>query len=296
MKRIVLLLLVCCVPIISSSQERLQTLGAELFARVNEHPLFAKTVFLDKGPKAGYYSTYDQEGFVLDVDSLSIIYTSFEIDYSHTPILADNVSRVSLSLDKNTFNIIYDMYNLLVSTSSPENEINLINPPFYYFAHNYTIAACPNELSRIVRYSKSICEGIKEKNLEIILSIIPEIKLLNTEYKRIMRNEIHESYYSPDITIGSFIGRIFIRIHFDDNVDTDGELYNMSKSIAKRLAEYLLQITDQHVYCEIIVSNDGNWGRIEYGKRFHYIDLRFNPKDISYNNIIQAIDSFLGRL
>lgn len=277
-------------PITSYSQERLQTMGAELFAIIKEHPLYMKQVFLDKGLKAGYYSTYDQEGFVLDVDSLSLVYTSLEIDYSHNPILADKISRVCLSLDKRTFDVIFDMYNLLVSTSSLEVETDLINPPLYYFVHNYAIAACPDEFSRIVRYSRSICEAIKEKNLGLIHSLIPDIKLLNAEYKRIMRNEIREMYL-PDIIIGSYSSRVFVRIQFDDIEDTDGKLYKLSNSIAKKLADYLLLITDSRVSCEIIVNSDGDWGRIEPGQ---IVTLHFHPQDLTYDNVVEAVNSIMN--
>lgn len=289
MKKILLITFLILTPCISFSQSRLHTLGACLFYNNDEIKACFDAVF-DKGVGyTGYYSTLDSEGFYLDAGNCSIVYSSFTKSFEpgSGSFYVDSVYRVSLALSEDDFESIFDICNLVVTTSSPQGRTLMLGEAGYFYVHDFNIAENENgSYSELATLTKKICRFARSRDVLSIKQMVPEIKSMGKQYKGLIDLSVTPFESSSTyLQTGSLFGRVGVSVAFVDVEQLDKKTYEAGADIIRGVASFLLMNSSHNIHCEIIVGKGTQGVR----KNSRNVTIWVRPEDFSLSKIESLI-------
>lgn len=255
--------------------------------------MIADSVFAAYSQSAGYYDTYNNEGFYMDKLTSEVVYFSYDETYSEVEqrVQFVTLARKGVKLTKTTFTIILDLCNLAVSTSSPQLTELLTNPSENFFVYMDDVAGCEYMSNQAIELGGMVCKLIKAGDVAGIESLEPQIRKVANLYKSLVNLEVWTPKNTASLYVGSLASRVNVELSFYDIDVLDDKTYEKYASIVERLASYLLSISDSRIGCHIYVEHlDTDY---DYRIDGPVLMLWVGRQDLSYLSLVKKIDALL---
>lgn len=298
MKRLLLFCLSLSVVLPISAQIRLFSPGFINMAYSHKITQFVDSLYYHTHK---YYPGYidnlyhiPSRGFVIDKKEKSIIY------YFHTPNSTEyscdqDFLRKILRISDNNSALLSELFQVVVYTSSPQDDFCDSNECNFYLAYNYHLAGIhsPEIISPqhdLVRVCQTICQACDRGDESLIDSMAGDIIELISIYKKLLNYEFCFNPSDNFLTIGSVGRYLYVSASFDDSICYDK--LSDYKLVMEKIARHLIENTFGPVNCNIDVLS--NIKRQQY-KVDDIEDIVIGIEDFTTERMITICDKVLAK-
>ena len=266
--------------LLAGAQDRLHTADALWYARSQRLQLVLNTVLGDNNSPCdgAFICENESRGFRLDLNKSTIILTEYYIRNEGTNWHLVNSKSYSVVVDRSVSSRLSWLYNLAVSTSSPQNPPAVLDGDPFLFVFENMIADWNCEGSdSLIELSKRICAAVENNDPAAINALKESIEGLTHDYKKFaILEDVHEKNDVNHIGVGSLFGPFSVGVGGDPYTDV-----SKYKSTVVELAGFLLEKSTHPFHFDITVTKDSEW--------FHasksFVNIGISKRDFSLEKL-----------
>lgn len=283
MKRncITTLLLMFLVLFAAGAQDRLHTAEALWYAKSQERQLILNTVLGDNDSlcDGAFIEEEEDRGFRIDLKKSTITLTKYSLGIKDNNWLLRDSKSYSVVVDRSVCRSLSWLYNLAVSTSSPQNPYDVMDgdPCFFVFENMIADWNCIGSYS-LIGLSKKICDSVESKNPAAINAMKEDIAYLTNEYKKYASLNVESSFEGHHIGIGSLMGPFSVSVYYYPPT-----VFAIDKKVVKELARFLLEKSTHPFHYSITVTDDSEWFKVSGSGEF--MNIAIKRKDFSLEKL-----------
>lgn len=264
-----------------SAQTRLRTLGARPHMisssdiisspeREDYIKVFGKTCYYP-----GFIEDNGRGGFYVDRDNNTIVFTDCRKD-----------EQRFIPVSAKLCHALNEMFNMVVSTSSPQNKHRYLrfDWPYRYFVYENDIAVCVDDYCfpswvELISICENICEKCRKGENPDCDELNVRIARITAEYKNLVYFEFSRENDERLMSIGDGFDYLYVRLEISPDIITDFD-NDTCKNILEQVASYLLHNSDGPVNCSITINKEKKLSdSIE--------DINITPDEFSAKGLIE---------
>lgn len=228
-----------------SAQTRLRTINTN-----NKKEIIEK-VFGNTNPNPGFIEDNGRGGFYVDLKNKTIVFTDCR----------KGEQRIVPISDKFLY-ALNEMFNMVVSTSSPQNghQYFRFDDPYCLFVYPEYSAVCVDDSGypswvELISICENICERCRKGENPESDDLYVRISRITAEYKNLIFFEFRRVNNDNSMYIGDDFSYLYITLTISPfiNIDYDN---NTCKNILEQVASYLLHNSDGPVNCNIMMNKE----------------------------------------
>ena len=277
--------IVLCIVILNtftvSAQDRLHTADALEYAISQERQLELKTVLGDNESlcDGAFIDESNCRGFRIDLNKSIITLTKYSLGYEDDNWRLRNSKSYSVVINRSVCTRLSWLYNLAVSTSSPQNPPSVMDGEPCSFVFNNMIADwnCNGSYS-LIELSRKVCNAVENANPAALNALKDSIEHLINDYKKFASLEVVSDLDVNYIGVGSLMGPFSVRVSLYPNA-----VSAIDEKTAREFAGYLLEKSMHPFHYHITVTDDSDWFKVSGSGTF--IDIGIRRKDCSLEKL-----------
>ena len=276
-----LLFVVLLSTLIAGAQDRLHTADALVYALSQERQLVLKTVLGENNSlcDGAFIDESNCQGFRIDMKNSAITLTTYSLGYEDNSWRLKNLNRYSVVVDRSVSSGLSWLYNLAVSTSSPQNPPAVMDgsPCSFVFANMIADWNCNGSYS-LIGLSRKVCAAVENNNPVEINALKESIGSMINDYKKYVSLDVEEDKSVNYIGIGSSLGPCSVTANSSPSIDV--VIY---KNTLEEFAGFLLEKSMHPFHYQITVTKDSEW--IKVSESGSFVDIGIRKKDFSIEKL-----------
>ena len=277
--------IVLCIVILNtftvSAQDRLHTADALEYAISQERQLELKTVLGDNESlcDGAFIDESNCRGFRIDLNKSIITLTKYSLGYEDDNWRLRNSKSYSVVINRSVCTRLSWLYNLAVSTSSPQNPPFVMDgePCSFVFKNMIADWNCNGSYS-LIELSRKVCNAVESANPAALNALKDSIEHLINDYKQFASLEVVPDSDVNYIGVGSLMGPFSVSVSLYPNA-----VSAIDEKTVREFAGYLLEKSMHPFHYHITVTDDSDWFKVSgYGT---FIDIGIRRKDCSLEKL-----------
>ena len=277
--------IVLCIVILNtftvSAQDRLHTADALEYAISQERQLELKTVLGDNESlcDGAFIDESNCRGFRIDLNKSIITLTKYSLGYEDDNWRLRNSKSYSVVINRSVCTRLSWLYNLAVSTSSPQNPPSVMDgePCSFVFENMIADWNCNGSYS-LIELSRKVCNAVESANPAALNALKDSIEHLINDYKQFASLEVVSDSDVNYIGVGSLMGPFSVSVSFYPNA-----VSAIDEKTVREFAGYLLEKSMHPFHYHITVTDDSDWFKASGSGTF--IDIGIRRKDCSLEKL-----------
>ena len=216
--------IVLCIVILNtftvSAQDRLHTADALEYAISQERQLELKTVLGDNESlcDGAFIDESNCRAFRIDLNKSIITLTKYSLGYEDDNWRLRNSKSYSVVINRSVCTRLSWLYNLAVSTSSPQNPPFVMDgePCSFVFKNMIADWNCNGSYS-LIELSRKVCNAVESANPAALNALKDSIEHLINDYKQFASLEVVSDSDVNYIGVGSLMGPFSVRVSLYPN-------------------------------------------------------------------------------
>ena len=264
-----------------SAQDRLHTADALEYAISQERQLELMTVLGDNESlcDGAFIDESNCRGFRIDLNKSIITLTKYSLGYEDNNWRLRNSKSYSVVINRSVCTRLSWLYNLAVSTSSPQNPPSVMDgePCSFVFKNMIADWNCNGSYS-LIELSRKVCNAVESANPAALNALKDSIEHLINDYKQFASLEVvsdSDVYY---IGVGSLMGPFSVSVSLYPNA-----VSAIDEKTVREFAGYLLEKSMHPFHYHITVTDDSDWFKVSGSGTF--IDIGIRRKDCSLEKL-----------
>ena len=235
--------IVLCIVILNtftvSAQDRLHTADALEYAISQERQLELKTVLGDNESlcDGAFIDESNCRGFRIDLNKSIITLTKYSLGYEDDNWRLRNSKSYSVVINRSVCTRLSWLYNLAVSTSSPQNPPFVMDgePCSFVFKNMIADWNCNGSYS-LIELSRKVCNAVESANPAALNALKDSIEHLINDYKQFASLEVVSDSDVNYIGVGSLMGPFSVSVSLYPNA-----VSAIDEKTVREFAGYLLE-------------------------------------------------------
>ena len=277
--------IVLCIVILNtftvSAQDRLHTADALEYAISQERQLELKTVLGDNESlcDGAFIDESNGRGFRIDLNKFIITLTKYSLGYEDDNWRLRNSKSYSVVINRSVCTRLSWLYNLAVSTSSPQNPPSVMDgePCSFVFKNMIADWNCNGSYS-LIELSRKVCNAVESANPAALNALKDSIEHLINDNKQFASLEVVSDSDVNYIGVGSLMGPFSVSGSFYPNA-----VSAIDEKTVREFAVYLLEKSMHPFHYHITVTDDSDWFKVSGSGTF--IDIGIRRKDCSLEKL-----------
>ena len=277
--------IVLCIVILNtftvSAQDRLHTADALEYAISQERQLELKTVLGDNESlcDGAFIDESNCRGFRIDLNKSIITLTKYSLGYEDDNWRLRNSKSYSVVINRSVCTRLSWLYNLAVSTSSPQNPPFVMDgePCSFVFKNMIADWNCNGSYS-LIELSRKVCNAVESANPAALNALKDSIEHLINDYKQFASLEVVSDLDVNYIGVGSLMGPFSVSVSLYRNA-----VSAIDEKTVREFAGYLLEKSMHPFHYHITVTDDSDWFKVSGSGTF--IDIGIRRKDCSLEKL-----------
>lgn len=277
--------IVLCIVILNtftvSAQDRLHTADALKYAISQERQLELKTVLGDNESlcDGAFIDESNCRGFRIDLNKSIITLTKYSLGYEDDNWRLRNSKSYSVVINRSVCTRLSWLYNLAVSTSSPQNPPFVMDgePCSFVFKNMIADWNCNGSYS-LIELSRKVCNAVESANPAALNALKDSIEHLINDYKQFASLEVVSDSDVNYIGVGSLMGPFSVSVSLYPNA-----VSAIDEKTVREFAGYLLEKSMHPFHYHITVTDDSDWFKVSGSGTF--IDIGIRRKDCSLEKL-----------
>ena len=277
--------IVLCIVILNtftvSAQDRLHTADALEYAISQERQLELKTVLGDNESlcDGAFIDESNCRGFRIDLNKSIITLTKYSLGYEDDNWRLRNSKSYSVVINRSVCTRLSWLYNLAVSTSSPQNPPFVMDgePCSFVFKNMIADWNCNGSYS-LIELSRKVCNAVESANPAALNALKDSIEHLINDYKQFASLEVVSDLDVNYIGVGSLMGPFSVSVSLYPNA-----VSAIDEKTVREFAGYLLEKSMHPFHYHITVTDDSDWFKVSGSGTF--IDIGIRRKDCSLEKL-----------
>lgn len=277
--------IVLCIVILNtftvSAQDRLHTADALEYAISQERQLELKTVLGDNESlcDGAFIDESNCRGFRIDLNKSIITLTKYSLGYEDDNWRLRNSKSYSVVINRSVCTRLSWLYNLAVSTSSPQNPPFVMDgePCSFVFKNMIADWNCNGSYS-LIELSRKVCNAVESANPAALNALKDSIEHLINDYKQFASLEVVSDSDVNYIGVGSLMGPFSVSVSLYRNA-----VSAIDEKTVREFAGYLLEKSMHPFHYHITVTDDSDWFKVSGSGTF--IDIGIRRKDCSLEKL-----------
>ena len=277
--------IVLCIVILNtftvSAQDRLHTADALKYAISQERQLELKTVLGDNESlcDGAFIDESNCRGFRIDLNKSIITLTKYSLGYEDDNWRLRNSKSYSVVINRSVCTRLSWLYNLAVSTSSPQNTPFVMDgePCSFVFKNMIADWNCNGSYS-LIELSRKVCNAVESANPAALNALKDSIEHLINDYKQFASLEVVSDSDVNYIGVGSLMGPFSVSVSLYPNA-----VSAIDEKTVREFAGYLLEKSMHPFHYLITVTDDSDWFKVSGSGTF--IDIGIRRKDCSLEKL-----------
>lgn len=277
--------IVLCIVILNtftvSAQDRLHTADALEYAISQERQLELKTVLGDNESlcDGAFIDESNCRGFRIDLNKSIITLTKYSLGYEDDNWRLRNSKSYSVVINRSVCTRLSWLYNLAVSTSSPQNPPSVMDgePCSFVFENMIADWNCNGSYS-LIELSRKVCNAVESANPAALNALKDSIEHLINDYKQFASLEVVSDSDVNYIGVGSLMGPFSVSVSLYRNA-----VSAIDEKTVREFAGYLLEKSMHPFHYHITVTDDSDWFKVSGSGTF--IDIGIRRKDCSLEKL-----------
>lgn len=277
--------IVLCIVILNtftvSAQDRLHTADALEYAISQERQLELMTVLGDNESlcDGAFIDESNCRGFRIDLNKSIITLTKYSLGYEDNNWRLRNSKSYSVVINRSVCTRLSWLYNLAVSTSSPQNPPSVMDgePCSFVFKNMIADWNCNGSYS-LIELSRKVCNAVESANPAALNALKDSIEHLINDYKQFASLEVVSDSDVNYIGVGSLMGPFSVSVSLYPNA-----VSAIDEKTVREFAGYLLEKSMHPFHYHITVTDDSDWFKVSGSGTF--IDIGIRRKDCSLEKL-----------
>ena len=264
-----------------SAQDRLHTADALLYAISQERQLVLKTVLggNDSLCDGAFIDESNFRGFRIDLNKSTITLTKYSLGYEDDNWRLRNSKSYSVVVNSSVSSRLSWLYNLAVSTSSPQNPSGVMDgEPCSFVFKNMIADWNGNGSFSLIELSRKVCDAVESNNPAAINALKDSIEHLTNDYKKFACLDVVSKSEVNYIGVGSMFGPFSVSIQ-----SSPFTVLSIDEKEIEEFTRYLLEKSTHPFHCTITVTDDSEWFKVS-GSGL-YMDFGIKKKDFSLEQL-----------
>ena len=218
-------------------------------------------------------------GFRIDLNKSIITLTKYSLGYEDDNWRLRNSKSYSVVINRSVCTRLSWLYNLAVSTSSPQNPPSVMDgePCSFVFENMIADWNCNGSYS-LIELSRKVCNAVESANPAALNALKDSIEHLINDYKQFASLEVVSDSDVNYIGVGSLMGPFSVRVSLYPNA-----VSAIDEKTVREFAGYLLEKSMHPFHYHITVTDDSDWFKVSGSGTF--IDIGIRRKDCSLEKL-----------
>lgn len=274
---VIILFIVILNSFTAGAQDRLHTADALWYALSQERQLVLNTVLggNDSLCDGAFIDESNCRGFRIDLKKNTITLTKYSLGYEDDNWRLRNSMSYSVVVNSSVSSRLSWLYNLAVSTSSPQNPSAVLDgePCSFVFKNMIADWNCNGSFS-LIELSRKVCDAVESNNPAAINALKDNIEHLANNYKQFASLDVVSKSEVNYIGVGSIWGPFSVSIQ-----SPPFTVLAIDEKTVEEFTRYLLEKSTHPFHCSITVTDDSEWFKVMGSGT--YMDIGIRKKDFS---------------